>query len=320
MDWQNERWVKLYTRDSTDWLTLSWQAQGLFCLLLRKVNRAGVIDLGRHGAKGLSVHFGGPLAWPSLETALKELIESGCVTIGGPSLEIPNFVEAQAATQSAIARKRTERERERDGVTKRDSGSRNVTEGHEESRDVTDGHAASRDVTNRLDQNRTDETQSTPNGVLPPQPYAGATTATVDKRKAPRPDDDRPASGTPADSALIALEGATVLRGLVKRPCALAVSVASTFPGLDVAHQIGLANGWCLTNPSKAPRSNGDAFLWRWLNRAQNDIANRAARDGQRGSAPDLFAPKAAPVARAVNANDLRREHQALGALPMRIA
>ncbi len=159
MDWQNERWVKLYTRDSADWLALSWQAQGLFCLILRKVNRAGVIDLGRHAAKGLAAHFGGPAAWASIKPHLDELVEDGCVVIDGTSLVVPRFVEAQEATQSAIARKRTERERERDGVTKRDPASRNVTKSHEKSHDVTDGHAMSRDVTNRTDQNRSDESR-----------------------------------------------------------------------------------------------------------------------------------------------------------------
>jgi hypothetical protein len=323
VDWQNERWVKLYTRDSADWLALSWQAQGLFCLILRKVNRAGVIDLGRHAAKGLAAHFGGPAAWASIKPHLDELIEDGCVVVDGSTLTVPRFVEAQEATQSAAARKRTERERRDDGVTKRDQPSQNVTESHEKSHGVTDGHAASRDVTNRTEQTRTDETQSTPNGVLPPQPPAGATTAAAEKaanRKPSRPDDAPPAEGSPAAAVVAAVEGAGFLRGLVKRPCALGNAAVAAFPGVDLAAQVAKANGWCVMNPAKAPRSNGDAFLWRWLQTAQNDVANRAAREGQRSAVPDLFAPKAAPTARAVNANDLRREHQSLAALPMRPA
>ena len=163
--------------------------------------------------------------------------------------------------------------------------------------------------------------QSTPNGVLPPQPLAGASTAVekTDRRKPSRPDDAPPAEGSPAAAVVAAVECAGFLRGLVKRPYALGNAAVAAFPGVDLAAQVAKANGWCVMNPAKAPRSNGDAFLWRWLQTAQNDVANRAAREGQRSAAPDLFAPKAAPVARAVNANDLRREHQALGALPMRI-
>ena len=62
MRWDDERYVRLYTRDTTDWLALSWQAQGLFVLILRKVNRAGVIDLGRAGKRGLAAHVGGAAA------------------------------------------------------------------------------------------------------------------------------------------------------------------------------------------------------------------------------------------------------------------
>lgn len=164
--------------------------------------------------------------------------------------------------------------------------------------------------------------KSTPNGVLPPQPPAGATTAAekTDKRKPSRPDDAPPVDGSPAAAVVAAVEGAGFLRGLVKRPYALGNAAVAAFPGVDLAAQVAKANGWCVMNPAKAPRSNGDAFLWRWLQTAQNDVANRAAREGQRSTAPDLFAPKAAPTARAVNANDLRREHQSLAALPMRPA
>ena len=146
MDWSDERWVKLYTRDTTEWLSLSWRAQGLLCLILRKVNRAGVIDLGRLGKRGLSAHVGGASAWPDVEPALDELLADGCVTIEGATLTVPNFIDAQTSIQSAAARKRAEREKA-SAVTKRDFGSHAVTSGREtrpnvagESRAVTPRH------------------------------------------------------------------------------------------------------------------------------------------------------------------------------------
>ena len=113
MRWEDERYVRLYTRDTTDWLALSWFAQGLFGLILRKVDKAGILELGRHGKRGLAAHIGGPAAWASLEGPLEELLADGCVELQGSRLVCPNFIEAQEAHHSDAARKRTERERAR---------------------------------------------------------------------------------------------------------------------------------------------------------------------------------------------------------------
>jgi hypothetical protein len=185
MDWSEERFIKVYTRDTTNWLSLSWQARGLFVLILRKLNRAGVLDLGRLGAKGVAVHVeGSAAAWPSIEPYLTELLDDGCVAIEGATLRVPNFVEAQAATQSPAARKRAERERAE--VTKRDSESQNVTGSHAESHAVTGGHAASRAVTTRLDETRSDETRGerAPAPEAPPAPKSPTPDGTLSGRDA----------------------------------------------------------------------------------------------------------------------------------------
>ncbi len=292
MDWSDERWVKLFTRDTTDWLALSWQAQGLFCLILRKVNRAGVIDLGKLGKRGLSSHVGGASAWRDIEPALEELLADGCVALDGHTLSVPNFVKAQTALQSDKARKRAERERDRDlpqgdpadgSVTPRDVESRNVTECRNR---VTRGHAASRAVTTRGEETRGEEIQSPPTGGLPPQAPGGAPAAPSSpkavKHKASQADDPPPQPGTPAANVVVAVAAAAHLRGITRRPHTLARNAATSFPSIDVAAEVTRANGWCESNPTRAPRSDGDAFLWRWLQRAHNDAANRAARDDQR--------------------------------------
>jgi hypothetical protein len=161
MRWEDERYVRVYTRDTTDWLCLSFLAQGLFCLLLRKVDRAGLLELGRHGKKGVAVAVGHPGDWPRLEPALEELLADGSVEIQGTTLVVPNFMAAQEAVMSDAARKREQRERARAGVTRRGHGneekddsrdisSRTGTEGHESGQKVTPGHAASRAVTPSL--------------------------------------------------------------------------------------------------------------------------------------------------------------------------
>jgi hypothetical protein len=141
MRWEDERYVKVYTRDTTDWLALSWKAQGLLCLILRKVDKAGILEVGKHGKRGLAAHLGGASAWVELEPVLEELLDDGCVEFLEDRLVVPNFIEAQEASQSDVARQRSKRERDRDfaraGVTIRDSASQNVTQSHALSRAVT---------------------------------------------------------------------------------------------------------------------------------------------------------------------------------------
>jgi hypothetical protein len=129
MRWEDERYVRVYTRDTTDWVALGWQAQGLFLLVMRKVDRAGILDLGKSGVRGLAALVAMPLE--VVERALPILLEDGCVKLNGSVLVIPNFIEAQEAKQSDAQRKREQRARDRDmasaGVTNRDQVSRNVT-------------------------------------------------------------------------------------------------------------------------------------------------------------------------------------------------
>lgn len=120
MDWSNELWIKVYLTDTVEWMLLSWQAQGLFLLILRKINRAGVLELGRAGKKGLAMKLGGVANWPAMEPFLDELLKDGCVRIEGTQLLVPNFAEAQSTPMSARARKQVEYAKRRAGIgTKR---------------------------------------------------------------------------------------------------------------------------------------------------------------------------------------------------------
>ncbi len=85
----------------------------------------------------------------------------------------------------------------------------------------------------------------------------------------PKPDASRPLPGTPAAEALEALEATQVLRGIVDRPNALALSVGrGAFPAVDVPREIAVADGWLVANPANA-KKNGARFLTNWLKRAQ---------------------------------------------------
>lgn len=114
MRWEDERYVRVYTRDTVSWLVLTWQARAVYLMILRKVDRAGIIDLGKSGAKGLA----GLLSVPAhvVEEALPELLEDGCLEAHGTTIVVPNFIEAQEAKKSDQARQQEHRLKRRDQV------------------------------------------------------------------------------------------------------------------------------------------------------------------------------------------------------------
>jgi hypothetical protein len=152
MRWEDERYVRVYTRDTVDWLALSWDAQALLLHLLRKVDRAGLLPLTRHGKKGVAVAVGHPMQWSRIEPALEELLADGCIEIRANVLFFRNFIAAQETPQSDKQRKAESRARAADlaaaaTATNPQAPSQNVTHGHKSGQIVTPGHTASRGVT-----------------------------------------------------------------------------------------------------------------------------------------------------------------------------
>lgn len=150
MRWEDERYVRIYTRDTTDWLAFSFEAQALLLMLLRKVDRAGILPLGKHGKRGVAIAIGHPREWERLESAFEELLADGCVRVSpdGTRLVIPNFIFAQEARASDKSRQQKSREFARDlaaseSITSRDGESQIVTECHTQSHEVTPSHTPS---------------------------------------------------------------------------------------------------------------------------------------------------------------------------------
>jgi hypothetical protein len=207
MRWEDEQFVKVYVRDTVDWLALSYDARSLFLHLLRKVDRAGILPLGRHGRRGVAVLLGALDAWSRLELALAELEQDGCLRVEGDRLVIPNFTAAQEARQTDRARKQAQRERDRaqamdpGSVTGKDamasvdrSASQHVTPS------VTSGHTTSREVTLRRDEIRLDETREET-----PQPPRGGQQELLDVSDEPQDDASDAEDASPAPEALQAL-------------------------------------------------------------------------------------------------------------------
>lgn len=146
MNWTEERWIKLYRRASPSFYALSWQARGLFRLIITELEpTTGRLELGRLGLRAVAVAVRG--TWAEMESFLSELLEDGCLLVDGDELVCPNFVDAQEAVQSGALRMQKHRQRKRDEVTpksdevtrKRDESSRKVTRSDAALRRVTRG-------------------------------------------------------------------------------------------------------------------------------------------------------------------------------------
>jgi hypothetical protein len=145
MDFANERYVRVYTRDTADLLAIGWEGRLVLYELLRKVDRAGVIELdGDVLPEMLRVPRNiFEVGWPRLLE--RGVIEAVTNRDGKSHAVVPNFIEAQEATQSDKHRQRESRARRRElarlgelGVTNRHA---TVTPRDERSQTVTDGHS-----------------------------------------------------------------------------------------------------------------------------------------------------------------------------------
>lgn len=138
MNWEDERYVRLYTRDTADWMALKWEARAVFPLLLRKADRAGIVQVAQ--GTGRPRKIAGLVGLPPevVEIGLADLLADGCVTERDIGYCFRNFIEAQEAPQSDAQRKRESRARRRDLAL-----TQTVTESHKTRPNVTLSHVES---------------------------------------------------------------------------------------------------------------------------------------------------------------------------------
>lgn len=142
MDWSNEEYVRLYTRETTDDLELSWEALALWHAMLRKLDRSGLMKA-KNGWRSVAMATRIPV--DVVLRAGAELINDGRVREVAGGFLAPNFIEAQTASKSDKARQRESRDRRRreaysqviDSTNASHVVSQAVTPGHDESRNVT---------------------------------------------------------------------------------------------------------------------------------------------------------------------------------------
>lgn len=148
MDWSNERYVRVYIRDTLTWKRLRFEGQTVFLHVCRKLNRAGRLDLDGMGpAEALSILTDVPEDFAAV--GFEKLLDLEVFKVVDGALVAPNFVEAQESKATDAQRQRESRAKQKDiaSVTPCDPMSQNVTPA---SRTVTGGHDESHPVTPSL--------------------------------------------------------------------------------------------------------------------------------------------------------------------------
>jgi hypothetical protein len=143
VDWSNEPYVRMYTRETADDFELSWEALALWRALLCKFDRSGLMEA-RNGWTSVARATRIPI--DVAERAGAELIADGRVRLVKAGILAPNFVAAQTASKSDKVRQRESRDKRRErAVSMQDieSAQTSATVSHA----VTQSHTASRNVT-----------------------------------------------------------------------------------------------------------------------------------------------------------------------------
>jgi hypothetical protein len=146
MDFSNERYVRLYVRDTTSWKLLKWEGQTVWTLLYRKADRSGVISLdGLEPWEAATLHCDLPeeVSKPGMERCLAR----GWVVRDGDRLVFPKYIEANETPMSDAQRARESRAKRASLSQTVTASSQNVTDCHAESHAVTPSHTASHGVT-----------------------------------------------------------------------------------------------------------------------------------------------------------------------------
>ncbi|MBL9004604.1 MAG: hypothetical protein JNJ46_10175 [Myxococcales bacterium] len=111
-------WVKLHSEPppflAASWKLLTWQARGLYRLLLTQCDSDGVIPLGKVGLRGIAGLVIGP--WDAIEPFAQELVANEWLVWddSGQLLAVAWFRESQEKRQTAGAKRQAEY-RERQG-------------------------------------------------------------------------------------------------------------------------------------------------------------------------------------------------------------
>jgi hypothetical protein len=258
MQWEDERYVRLYTRDTATWKLLPWQAKCLLPILMRKLDRRGVADVGDEGLAGVAALTDMPLEL--VEAAWPELVKRGVFTFNEGCVTMPNYVAAQEARASNAERQRKYREGRRENSAEKP---------HESNATVTARNAELHDVT------KVTPSLAQPSLAQPSLASGEAAQQTLSV--------DPPAVVETAR----AIERDPDLGPICRNALALARDIVSTCPLLDAPSEVRLAGAWIRSSPSNR-KQNGNKFLLGWCRREQDNPSGRR----KPSPPPELAAPR----------------------------
>lgn len=101
MDFADERYVRLYVRDTPTWKAWRWEAKALASLLLRKLDRSGRLEWPPRIDPARAVAGVVEMPIEVVESALLDMQDTETIEIGPGWLEWPRFVPGQNAKSRA---------------------------------------------------------------------------------------------------------------------------------------------------------------------------------------------------------------------------
>ena len=175
MNWPEERSIKVYTRDTPGYAVVPWQARVVLWPVLRKLDRAGRLELGDEGVEALAALVMLPVEVVTL--GLEAWLKRGTFLLQGSCLVMPKFLDAQEARASVAKRCREYRGRVRESKQKVSEPTHDESEATRNVLSATHGNTQRHDQS-RSDQNRTDQTRGRDSFAL-----SGSPAQTVRRRK-----------------------------------------------------------------------------------------------------------------------------------------
>lgn len=147
MDWSNERYVRIYTRDSRNLKLFGWEGRALLWETIRKADRAGVIE-GVRNADDLALMVEMPVEVVRSALARIQSVDPDTIQLTELGVVLPSYIPANESKQS-------DRQRQRESRARRSAKAREVTPGDaiespsvtELGESVTAGHSRSHAVT-----------------------------------------------------------------------------------------------------------------------------------------------------------------------------
>lgn len=168
MNYDEENYVRLYTRRTLTSVKLSWQGRAVLHEVMKIIDLSGVLEVGEQPAEALALLIEMP--FDVVQDGLAKLLATKTWELRGTTIVWPTFEEAQTCARSDRLRSADYRARKR---TSRDDSSRGVTGRHAEPR-------ASRNVT----------LPSTHPPIPPPTHSSGATVVVAPEDPEPESPDD----------------------------------------------------------------------------------------------------------------------------------